>query len=181
MKRNIYILAFIAILLFGCNNKEISYPPEPQIDFTKMYVIDSVDALGNKIKIYDIFFNIIDGDYDFGLKDSDTTGIFSHDSTYYNNLFITYYVYSNGGWRILDVPSSNYRIPYVPPQGLNKYFKAEIDVKIALQIGFLSVDSLKFKFYVVDKALHKSNEQETPAVSLDFSGIIVDTVNIISP
>ncbi len=176
------LIALIAILIFSGCHQENPYGPDPVIDFTKVYVFDTTDALGNKTKLYDIFFKIVDGDYDFGLKEGDTTGIFSPDSTYYNNLFITYWVYSDGQWQILDIPSNNYRIPYVPPEGLNPYFKAEIDIKLEIQTAFLEpyADSIYFSFYVVDKALHKSNEQRTPAMSLDFAGALIDTVVVIS-
>ncbi|MBA7579337.1 hypothetical protein ES708_21207 [subsurface metagenome] len=56
----------------------------------------------------------------------------------------------------------NYRIPYIESEGQNKTLKGEIQVDFFYLI--IKYDTIKYKFYIVDRALHKSNDQETDTI-----------------
>ncbi len=166
---------FAAVTLLTACPKPQSYPEEPQITFEQVELKDSTDLLGNSNKVYRLKFGIIDGDGDIGLKESDTSGIYSHDSIYSNNLFTTLYEIVNGD--TLKVDSSkqrNFRVPYVQPQGQNTTLIADIFVNINFSRngdGDLTYDSIYFNFYIVDRKLNKSNIQSTPVLKLDTVGI----------
>ncbi|MEA3451603.1 MAG: hypothetical protein U9Q83_06825, partial [Bacteroidota bacterium] len=72
--------------------------------------------------------------------------------------------------------SLNGAIPYTPPVGLNIYYKAMVIYDLEL---LKLPDSLKLKFYVIDRNLNESNEQETPWIAPDFLGTIADTITVI--
>jgi hypothetical protein len=173
-----FILFIIVTISFSkCYNQE-KYPVEPQIDIKQVIVTDSVDQMGNAMKSYTIFFKILDGDWDFGLTENDTLYQHYGDSTYLNNFFAKLYYLNNGNEQEYPMPLDfTGAIPYVDPVGLNNYYKAMIIYNLQMpRLG----DTLKLKFYVIDRSLNKSNEQETPWIEPDFTGIKIDTVTIIS-
>ncbi len=170
----IIVLFILTGLLTACPKPQ-SYPEEPQITFEQVELKDSVDLLGNLNKVYRLKFGIIDGDGNIGLKESDTTGIYSPDSIYSNNLFTTLYEVVNGDTVKIDSSKQrNFRVPYVQPQGQNKTLIADIFVNINFSRngnGNLPYDSIYFDFYIVDRDLNKSNIEKTPVLKLDTTGI----------
>ncbi len=174
----IIILFFTTITgtFFTCKKQQI-YPNKPKIDFQQIIVKDSVDLLNNKVRVFSIYFKIIDGDGDFGIKDKDSLVQFYKDSTYANNFFATLFYLKKGVPTLYNmVLPLNGAIPYTPPVGLDKYFKALIIYNLSIPD---IPDTLKLKFYVIDRHLNKSNEQETPWIPPDFSGTMADTVTVL--
>ena len=170
----------LLILLFTfswCNNTS-TYPPEPQIDFQQISVKDSTDELGNTVRVFSIYFNILDGDGDFGITENDTLVNYYGDSTYANNFFVTlYYKDDDGNPQPYPVALDlNGAVPYTPPVGVNQYYKALIIYDLPIP---KLPETLKLSFYVIDRSLNKSNVQETPWISPDFTGVITDTVQVI--
>lgn len=160
MKRPI-LIGCIALLLISCRKIEV-YPDEPMISFREVVVRDSFDVLENPIKYVKLTFDLIDGDGDIGLTDSDTTGPFHRDSQYYYNLFIT--EYEKVGEEFIEVSDvdfpRNFRIPDLTPQGQNKTLKATIDIEMEYRYSEtkpLPFSEFKYFFYVYDRALHPSN------------------------
>ncbi len=183
MKKLLAYLLPVLVLLFSCTSP-VQYPPEPQIDFLQLNVKDTVDnsELQSPIVLYQIIFKVLDGDNNFGLLPGDTTGIYSPDTTYYNNLFITLLYKNNGRFDTADLPLSlNYRIPAAEIVSIHDYFKATVIIDLSFDPNVISsmFDTIKFSFYVVDKDLNPSNIQETPEIPTDFRGTVVDTVTII--
>jgi hypothetical protein len=176
----IFIASFGIILIttFSWCNKTPQYPSQPQIDFKQISVKDSVDQLGNKMKIFSIYFDVLDGDGDFGITENDTLASFYGDTTYQNNFFATlYYKDKNGNPQPYPVALDlNGAIPYTPPVGVNNYYKATVIYD--LLIPKIS-KTLKISFYVIDRHLHRSNTQQTPWIEPDFRGTLVDTVQAI--
>lgn len=176
-KINLIFLIIIAISFSNCVNPLV-YPPEPKIDIIQVTIKDTVDGLDNKVKIYSIYFKIFDGDGDFGIKDEDTLIQHYNDSLYANNFFATLYHLKNGVPTQYDIELPLVgAVPYTPPVGLNVYFKALIIYD--LQIYSLP-DTLKLKFHIIDRHLNESNEQETPWITPDYYGTLLDTVTVIS-
>ena len=174
------ILLFLFIILItvftACPTPQ-QYPIIPEITFKQVILSDSVDLLGNNIKIFKLRFGIIDGDGDIGVQqESDTTGIFDPDSIWhYNNLFTTLYEFIDGEKIEVDEDKQrDFLVPYVVPQGQNKTLIADIFVDIDFTYnssGELPYDSVQYDFYIVDRSLHISNTEETTIIKLDTIGV----------
>lgn len=173
MKRLILI---VIILSFIRCQKPHEYPASPIIDFLYLTVLDTSDALGNPTKNFDITFKIVDGDYNFGFKDSDTNDA----SLNFNNFHIDIYTsYKNKVNKITnDTINYDGKIPWVEPIGIQKYFKATVTYSIYLYN--IIYDSIYFEFYVMDRAKNKSNTEKTMWIPRSFTGILVDTTKIIN-
>jgi hypothetical protein len=166
--KKIVVLILILTLTFACKKIEV-YPDEPQISFKSVIVRDSTDILDNPIKAVKLIFEVIDGDGDIGLDESDTTGPFHRDSAYYYNLFIK--EYEKIGENFVEVPNVNFpryfRIPDLTPQGQNKTLKAEITVNMEYRYSDsnpLKFTEFKYFYYLVDRNLNKSNEDTSSLV-----------------
>ncbi|MBQ5453430.1 MAG: hypothetical protein IIU03_11985 [Bacteroidales bacterium] len=153
-----FLLIIICLLTFYACDKLETYSEQPSVEFKSVYLADTVDVLGNDIKLQNVTLEIIDGDGNLGLNDKDTTGDFAPESSYYNNLFITISEKRNGDYSELQKISENlhYRIPYKAPVGQNKYLKAEVRVKIEIPLGYFDYDTVRYEFYVLDRDLNKS-------------------------
>ncbi len=91
---------------------------------------------------------------------------FDSGSPYYYNYIIDYYEKQNGSFvkLVTTVPFSA-RIPYLTPDDPNKAIKGYIVDTILLNPK-PAHDTVKFKFFIYDRALHKSNVDSTPPIIL---------------
>ena len=155
-----YPAAILLILLFilSCGKIE-KLPPEPNIRFKSFEVFDSTDILGNDVKGGRLNFYFEDGDGDLGLPvPEDRTSL---DST---NLFFTLFRIKRG----VPVPvgdndplkPSSYRIPYMDRKGQNKILRGNISVTF-LYLFYYPSDTIKYEFFVKDRAEHSSNMAST--------------------
>jgi len=180
MKKNIFkisILLLGLLLLFSCY-KQDEYPIIPQIDFTQVVIKDTVDELLNQKLVHYIYFKVLDGDGNFGLKKDDTIIDFYGDSLYANNFFATLYYLYNG--QVLEYPMQLKlfsRIPYSNPISVTKYYKSLVIFK-SENASFIPYP-IKYSFYVIDRDLNKSNVQSTPWIYPNASGILTDSTIII--
>ena len=159
------LILIITVLLSGLSCRKIESLPEiPSISFKSFILIDTIDALGNEGKIGELTFDFEDGDGDIGLTQPDSL---SADSANFN-LFFTLFGKIDGEFievseNDLETPL-NYRIPYIEKEGQNKALKGEI------QIDFIYLlfehDTIKYSFFIVDRALHKSNVETTPEIAM---------------
>jgi len=153
----------LIVLLSGLSCKKIETLPEiPSISFKSFILIDTTDALGNEGKIGELIFDFEDGDGDIGLTQPDSL---SADSTNFN-LFFTLFNKIDGEFievseKDLETPL-NYRIPYIKKEGQNKALKGEIKVDFIYLL--FEYDTFKYSFFIVDRALHKSNVETTPEI-----------------
>jgi len=157
------LIITIIILLSGLSCRKIeSLPETPSISFKSFILIDTIDALGNEGKIGELTFDFEDGDGDIGIKPTDSLSI---DST---NLFFTMYSKTDGEFTEVsgeDLKTTlNYRIPYIEKEGQNKSLKGEIQVDFIYLL--FEYDTIKYSFFIVDRALHKSNVETTPEIAL---------------
>ncbi|MDD4142185.1 MAG: hypothetical protein PHR20_05270 [Bacteroidales bacterium] len=158
---NLTALSISVLILFSCNHYE-EYPIEPQIEYngyTLLSQITETDTIPVKgvIKI-----GFTDGDGDIGLYDYDTVAPYDY------NLFIAYYELHNNVWTQVvnadgDTVNFNGRIPIITPDGSNKNIKGTIYDTVLLNT-FSSFDTVKYVISIRDRALHQSNEIETPAI-----------------
>ncbi len=179
MKNNIIVLTLLFIVFYACE-KPKEFPDEPQIDFTKVYITDTTDALDNPVKMHAIYFTVIDGDDNFGLEKGDTIGVFDTDSIFNSNLFITTFYKQDGKFTELytDYPLK-FRIPKTYVVGLNKYFKAEVKIEISFPLLIYNsdarMDTIYYSFYTVDKSFNYSNVEQTWEIKKTDYGFITDT------
>ncbi len=156
------LIITIIILLSGLSCQKIESLPEiPSISFKSFILKDTTDALGNVGKIGELTFDFEDGDGDIGLKPADSLTV---DST---NLFFTMFNKIDG--EFIEVSEDdlettlNYRIPYIEKEGQNKALKGDIQIDFLYYHTF-EYDTIKYSFFIVDRALHKSNIETTPEI-----------------
>jgi hypothetical protein len=144
-------------------------PDEPKIEYTSFSVFDTIDILGNSAKGGRLKFYFEDGDGDLGLPAPTPDGI--GDSI---NLFLTLYRINDGVSE--PAPSddpfepSGYRIPYMEILGQNKILKGTIAVTF-FYLFYSPEDTIKYDFYVRDRADHVSNTASTSEIPVAFNGV----------
>lgn len=165
-----YLVSPILISLFiGSCGKIDKLPPEPGIRFTSFQVFDTNDILGNTYKGGRLKFYFEDGDGDLGLNPPENRS--SADST---NLFFT--LYRRKGGKLAPAAAndplkpSDYRIPYMERLGQNKILKGTISVTFLYLFGSPN-DTIKYEFYIKDRADHSSNSVSTCEIALKVNGI----------
>lgn len=137
------LFAFCALFIIACK-KETNLPIEPKINF--------LDFTQKPDSAY-LRMTFTDGDGDIDLAKDDTN----------YNFFISYFEKHGGNFTELHLtPPLNYRIRDVNPNGQKKPLEGIIKVKWKapyynpfLQNG----DTIRYDFYLVDKAGHKSNTE----------------------
>ncbi|KPK83572.1 MAG: hypothetical protein AMS27_12455 [Bacteroides sp. SM23_62_1] len=153
------------ILLAGC--PEIEPVPEiPEIEFVSFTLSEDTDDLGNLLVVGELIFSFQDGDGDIGLQEPDT--VMPGDTTVYN-LFFTMFKKIGGEYFEIsedDLGSPlNYRIPYIEPrEGQNKILTGEIN--ILFEYPNIQYDTIRYDFFITDRAMHKSNVESTPDIGL---------------
>ena len=159
----LFILLMTGVsLLSSCMKKE-SYPDIPEIRFegfttrfdTGMYARQGFLTISFK-----------DGNGDIGLRPNQKEPPFDTGSIYYYNYIIDYYENQNGTFvKVALDPPYYARIPYLTPDDPNKAIKGIIVDTLTLNPK-PKHDTVKFKFYIYDRALNKSNVDSTPPIIL---------------
>lgn len=148
------LIAFIILqFIYACEEVE-KFPPEPYIEFISFDFDYNQDALGNMALIGTLKFYFRDGDGDIGQPPGDTAN---------QTIFIDRYniINSEPVLHELAVPM-NYNIPYFSTTG-NKTLEGEIIVNDINLYGINNLinDTIKYKFYIVDRAGNVSNTEST--------------------
>ncbi len=163
MKKVFFLIAF-AVYFSGCTHPDV-YPNVPTLEFKSMSF--DTGALGRTFTLVATF---TDGDGDIGYyQDRPNDSIFDDTlSQYYYNFVITLQVYKHGIWvdSTYNADSSliynvNTRLPYLTQDGQNRGLKGDIEKTDYLPKPFN--DTLRYRAFIYDRALHKSNEIVTPA------------------
>ena len=164
MKKLIYLL-FAAVFIYGlssCRKVEV-LPAIPHIEFTSFTIFDTLDILGNTSKGGRLKFHFEDGDGDLGLNPPSD---FQTDST---NLFFT--LFRKTGGVMMQAPDNDplkppaFRIPYMARLGQNKILKGTISVTF-LYLFSNPTDTIKYDFYIQDRAMNMSNVVSTSEIVL---------------
>lgn len=160
----------IIIMPLSCK-KIVTLPPEPLISFTDFRMFDSTDILGNSHKAGVLEFYFEDGDGDVGLLQP-FPGDPNPDTT---NLTFHLFKKENG---IFSVPDDTigYRVPYIPRIGQNKTLQGDIQITF-LYIGFDEIDTIKYEFFLEDRAGNISNISESCEIVFTGEGGCVDSID----
>jgi hypothetical protein len=162
-----YLIAILifTLILDSCRKIE-QLPAVPHIEFTSFTVFDTTDILGNNSKGGRLRFHFEDGDGDMGL---DAPSGFQTDST---DLFFT--LFRKQGGIMSPAPDNDplkpsaYRIPYMERLGQNKILKGTISVTF-LYLFYNTSDTIRYDFYIVDRALNESNVVSTSEIVLSVN------------
>lgn len=164
-----YPVPILIILFAFVSCREIEQlPPVPYIEFTNFSVFDTIDILGNHAKGGRLRFYFEDGDGDLGL--AEPTGLIN-DTT---NLFFTLFRKKEGN--MVQAPfndplnPSSYRIPFMTRLGQNKILKGTISVTF-LYLFYNPTDTIKYEFYLKDRAEHRSNVTSTSEIILSVNNL----------
>lgn len=149
-------------LLAACE-PPVSLPPEPRITGVTL-VTDGESGL--------LVLGFEDGDGNFGLQQSDTTGSFCPGCPYHHNVFCTYQEWRDGTWTTIDLDPElgqvpfHYRAPLVAPTGQNKAQRGTISIDLEPRYYLTSAwDTLRFAVHIVDRELQSSDTVVTVAVT----------------
>ncbi len=160
------IIFLVIFLTFSCKKLE-QLPAIPNIEFTSFTVFDTTDILGNSAKGGRLKFYFEDGDGDIGLKSPSEIQL---DTT---NLFFT--LFRKSGGVMVPAPAndplkpSDYRIPYLERLGQNKILKGTISVTF-LYLFYSPADTIRYDFYLKDRAENLSNTVSTSEIILSENG-----------
>ena len=169
------ITIFFSLIIASCGKIE-KLPPEPKIKFTSFEVFDTIDIyLGNSFKAGRLKFYFEDGDGDLGLQQP----VFGSTADSLN-LFFTFF--RRKGGVLAPAPDDdplkpgNFRIPYMERLGQNKILKGTISVTFLYQFSSPN-DTIKYEFFIKDRAGHESNSISTCEIALKDNSKCTDPGN----
>jgi hypothetical protein len=173
MKRHLVILFIFllpVLLTASCRGPE-KYSEIPAIKFESLTVQDTLDELENPVKHCVLVFSFVDGDGDLGLDPEDTLPPYEASGNYYYNLFIDTYKKSNGQFNKVGLETPLYfRFPDVSATGQNKTLKGSVLTWFNYYMGADTIfnfgDTLRYTFFIYDRALHRSNTETTSEIIL---------------
>ncbi len=161
MKKVNYLILITASLMMLDSCKKIEQIPSvPEIEYISFQIFDTTDILGNKAKGGRLKFSFQDGDGDLGMHEQAGQTLDS------NDLNITLFRKIQGVMTIVPdtvldpLKVSSFRIPYMERTGQNKILKGKIDVIFLYQF-YTVEDTIKYDFYIKDRASNKSNVVST--------------------
>lgn len=161
MRKSPIIFCAVVLLTAGCL-KQTDFPDEPEIVFN-----DFIQYPDSAILVIDF----TDGDGNFGLEQSDTTGSYCPiECEFYWNFFCEYYEKENGEWVHQYIDWTNpenlpfyYRVPRIAPSGQNPALEGEIRVTMKPFYYLLTDnDTARFEVRIADRSLNVSNTITTP-------------------
>jgi hypothetical protein len=166
MLRNLILVVVIGFIVIMACEKIEPADPIPEIGFKDFTVTDGYDSLGNEVKACELIFTFIDGDGDIGLFED------PNDTIQPKNVFIIPFEKSEGNYyRNDELDTLTFWIEHdekMERVGQNKTLKGEIIVEFSIYKKLISdYDTLKFDFYIIDRAENKSNVESTTDVAFD--------------
>ena len=162
-------LVLFSLLGMASCGKIQNLPPEPHIEYKSFTVFDTTDLLGNTIMGGKLKFHFEDGDGDLGLAVPEDT-----EAADTINLFVTLFRMTNG--KISPAPDNDpykptgFRIPYMERTGQNKILKGDISV-IFFYLFYSKEDSIRYDFYIKDRAGNLSNTVSTSVIPVYYPGV----------
>ena len=167
------LVAVLGSILFSCRRIE-EYPIEPAITYDNFVLLLNTQTGKTDRGVLSISYT--DGDGDLGLDPGDTLPPFDKGSDYYYNILIKYFEKQNGtfvevpllSWnpdnQQYDTITFNGRFPNLTPEHGNKNIKGVIQDTLYVNNPLSDFDTIKYKVSIYDRALHLSNEVETPEI-----------------
>lgn len=161
------VLPLILLGVLSCG-KIRQIPDEPHIEFREFEMFDTIEPnLGNPAKAARVLFYFEDGDGDIGLKqpvegETDTL-----------NLFFEALLKKDGIFVEPDssdfVQSTAFRVPYIERTGQNQILQGTIEVVLYYYL-FNEADTVKYEFFLKDRAGNISNREETCVIPFSLIG-----------
>jgi hypothetical protein len=145
-----------ALAIASCEPvKKVS--PIPEITF-KSFALYQMDTLGFTIKTGELVFSFVDGNADFGI-------IVNSNSKDTLNLFLIPFKKVDGIYDSIDMDTYGRKYSVLNNEnmvriGQDKTIRGEIKVQIYYFIT-PPFDTLRYDFYITDRAGHKSNVEST--------------------
>jgi hypothetical protein len=165
----VLILVFFSLVILHSCEPIQTMPARPFIDYTSFTVYDTTDLLGNTVKGGRLKFYFEDGDGDLGLPVP--VEDLNFDSV---NLFLRLYRVIDG---VMAPAADNdplnptgFRIPYMERIGQNRILKGNISVDF-MYLFTTEEDTIKYVFYVKDRAENISNIDSTSTLPIFYNGI----------
>jgi hypothetical protein len=162
MQKQIYILLIVVLGFSSCIKRD-EFPDEP--------IIKYIDFRQTPDTAY-LRFSFTDGDGDLGLDQGDTLNPFEHNGPNYFNIYVKYFEFKNGAFEELVLPAPfNYRFARIKSPSKNNSLEGEMKIKIPSPYRnplIAKGDTVRYDFYIMDRALHKSNEASTGAVVIQY-------------
>ena len=170
-KIKLSIILFAAIAFITACLKVERVSEIPSIEFISFEVFDTIDILQNNLKGGRLKFKFEDGDGDMGL-------INPEDTTKPANFKLSLYRKIDGAMQLVTdskdplLPGKDCRIPYLEPVGQSKVLRGEIIISL-LYTSYTPTptDTIKYDFYIVDRAGNLSNSEETAEIIVVENGI----------
>lgn len=166
MKRTGFAIGILVLLasLYSCEtNSNVS--PIPKIWYKSFELRDTVDALGNNVKLGILTFDFIDGDGDIGLPEPSE----NDPPELQHNLFLKGY-YTNSESETVAMPQTDpnstlkFRIPDFSDQVIGEPYEGTIRVEVSFfEIAY---PAILFEFYVTDRANNVSNIESTEVTQI---------------
>ena len=161
MKKILYLGIILIVFLYACRKPE-RFPDIPEIKFISFEKINKDEGT--------LRFYFQDGNGDIGLNSRDIFPPFDSLSVYYYNFFCDCYEKRNGIFEKIDsivnlkgeieLFNANARIPRLtslPEESIH----GEIFITQSYWDTHSEYDTIKLKFYIVDRKLNHSNIEET--------------------
>ena len=168
-----FIFFLVSVIVVVSCIKIQTLPPEPRIEYRNFTVFDTTDILGNDVKGGRLKFYFEDGDGDMGYNSPEAEQ--EIDSI---NLFFTLYRMKNGIVTLAPADDplrpSGYRIPFMERLGQNKILKGTVAVTF-MYLFYSEKDTIKYDFYIKDRAGNISNTVSTSDIPLYHNGTYPDT------
>lgn len=157
--KNILRISLILIIISSCT-KEQEYPIIPEIKFDSFSLYSKIRDIGDTVLAGELKFTITDGDGNIGYEVGDSFPGFDTSKVYLNM-----YEKVNDEYIIVQADdSTNFQIPYITPAGKSKSLKAEILLEFEYFLEPSMYDTIKYDFYVIDRAYNMSNIESTPDI-----------------
>ncbi len=167
------LVLIVETVVFSCRKFE-DFPDIPAITYENFVVLMNPETGITERGV--LKFSYTDGNGDLGLDKGDTLPPFNRKSEYYYNLIIKYFEKQNGvfvevpllSWNAdssyYDTLTFNSRFPILTPESGNQAIKGVFEDTLFIYNPLSDFDTIKFKAYIYDRALNKSNEIETSEV-----------------
>lgn len=157
--KKLFIILLSALILIACT-EEREYPIIPEIKYDSFALFQKINSYGDTVLAGELKFTLTDGDGDIGLRNYDTL---PPDDT--SKVYLRFFEKVNTDYELIYAEDTlNYRIPYLTPAGKSKSLKAEIVIDIEYFLEPLNYDTVKYEFFIVDRAFNQSNVESTPDI-----------------
>ena len=162
------LIALAGLLIVSCYKVE-EYPPEPEVSYKSFLLEDTTDILDNVILSGTLRLHFVDGDGDIGHEEPTDTA--SEEAV--KNLFLDLLEKVDGVYQEAELAIPyEYRIPYFETTANDPTLRGDILVSDIDFYPPFEGDTVKLRFYLIDRAGNKSNVGITPEI------VLADSLNL---